>query len=579
MSGALNKLWGIFTPHERRNVLWALVLMVLIAVAETVSVISIMPFLSVLGRPSVIEENHWLSLIYTKLNFSDNRSFILALGAASTALVLASSAFKTVVNHIINRYVHLQRHSLSARLLSRYLRQPYEFFLTHNPSLLTKNVLSEADQLMFGMVQPLSQLFAHGVIVLAMTILVFWYDPLTAIYIVATLGLLYGVIYGLVRKHLARIGRERQIANGQRYKACNEAIGGIKDLKVTHTTTSYLKRFEHASREFSRHSAAGETLNQSPLYMVESIAYAVLILVALLLLARSGDIAHVLPALGLYGFASYRMLPAAQVIYRGISRLKFSTSILESIHHDLTLSEEPEASTDSTINISHEIRLKDIHFAYPSRQGKPVFEGFNLSIPANTSVGISGKSGSGKSTLMDLLLGLLTPQSGSLLVDGNEVTEANMGAWQRSIGYVPQHIYLADTSVAENIAFGVAPEAIDRAAVERAARAAQIHDFVVRELPNGYDTQIGDRGIRLSGGQRQRIGVARAMYRDPSVLFLDEATSALDIETEEAMNQAVQALAGEKTIVLIAHREASLRFCEKVINIENSIKSMNNSEI
>jgi ABC-type multidrug transport system fused ATPase/permease subunit len=288
------------------------------------------------------------------------------------------------------------------------------------------------------------------------------------------------------------------------------------------------------------------------------------------LLVRSNDIAKVLPALGLYAFTSYRMLPAAQAVYRGFAQLKAGSATLDSIHRDLHLSVEPAPERDlQAMPLRDSIRLHGVTYAYPSTPDRFVLRDFDLHIPANTSLGIAGPSGSGKSTLMDLLLGLLQPQSGTLSVDGVAITTANVAAWQRAIGYVPQHIYLADTSIAENIAFGVPRDRIDMQAVERAARAAQIHDFVVGELPLGYHTTVGDRGIRLSGGQRQRIGIARALYRDPAVLFLDEATSALDPQTEEALGDAIKGLSGNKTIVVIAHKENTLRYCDVVLSMDH----------
>jgi ABC-type multidrug transport system fused ATPase/permease subunit len=574
----LAKIRDILTPAERRKAAWMLVLVVLMAAAETLGVLSIMPFLSVLGRPAVIHENRLLQAAYAHWQFRDERGFILALGLASIAIVVVSSLFKTVTLHALNRIVHLERHSISARLLSRYLRQPYEFFLSRNSSILGKNLLSEVDQLLFELIQPLSQLFAQGAIVLAMALLIFLYDPATAIAIVLVLGLLYGAIYGLVRKRLARIGLERQAANGRRYQAANEALSGIKDVKITHSAAAYQAQFEKASRLFSRHMATNDTLSQSPLYLVEATGYSMLIVVALALLLRSNDIAHVLPALGLYGFAAYRMLPAAQVMYRGFAKLKVSSAALESIHRDLALPDEPATTGDAVLAPRSEIRLQGVRYAYPSAPHKPVFDGFDLVVPANASIGIAGRSGAGKSTLMDLLLGLLRPEAGALSVDGVAVDAGNVAAWQRAIGYVPQHIFLADASVAENIAFGVPRERIDMRAVERAARAAQIHDFVVNELPNGYDTDVGDRGIRLSGGQRQRVGIARALYRDPPVLFLDEATSALDAQTEEALNEAIRELSGSKTIVVIAHKESSLRGCQVVVDLADTQTSSQQSK-
>ncbi|MDN5848679.1 MAG: ABC transporter ATP-binding protein/permease, partial [Nitrococcus sp.] len=559
MIAELKKIWAICTPAERRKSIGMLVLVILMAMAETLGVLSIMPFLSVLSRPEVIQETAFLKTVYDHLGFNDERSFIFALGIGSIILVVCSSSIKTVTLHVLNRFGHFLRHSIGARLLSRYLHQPYEFFLGRNPSILARNVLAEVDLLSLQLIQPLSQLLAQGTVVLAMALLILWYDPLTALGIVAVLGLLYGGIFGLVRKRLKHIGREQHAANGARYQACNEAIGGIKDLKVTHSASAYQEKFNHASRQFSRHQATNETLAQSPLYLVEATGFSMLIVLALVLLSRSHDIAHVLPALGLYGFAAYRMLPAAQVMYRGFARLKFASASLETVHHDLTLPEDTSPPGAALLTPKKEIRLEGIRYAYPTAPDKPVFDNFNLVIPANTSAGIAGRSGVGKSTLMDLLLGLLQPQKGTLSVDGTPIDANNIANWQRAIGYVPQHIYLADASVAQNIAFGVKPEAIDMQAVERAARAAQIHDFVVSELPQGYATEVGDRGIRLSGGQRQRVGVARALYRNAAVLFFDEATSALDTQTEAALNDAVRDLSSSKTIVVIAHKEASLR--------------------
>lgn len=565
----LRKLWSILSPAERRRVPWIFLLSLLMAAAETMGVISIMPFLMVLGRPEVIQESTRLQVIFQYFAFTHVNDFILALGLASIAVVVATGLLKTIAQHLISRFIFFLRHDISARLLSRYLQQPYEFFLGNNPSRLAKNVLSEADHLVSGLVLPLSQMLSRGVVVLGMALLVFAYDPVTALYIIGAIGALYAIIYWLVRKRLHAIGLSQRAANTQRYLSCSEALGGVKDLKVTHALDSYLQRFRYASREYSRHLAANNSLNLAPQYLVEAAGFTGLIAIALVLLARSDDIAEVLPALGLYAFSSYRMLPAAQAVYRGFAQFKSSSATLESVYRDMQLPVEPVPDTAIEPMPLHDaIRLRGVSYAYPSDPGTLVLRDFDLDIPANTSLGIVGASGAGKSTLMDLLLGLLQPQTGTLSVDGVAITPGNVVAWQRAIGYVPQHIYLADTSVAENIAFGVPRERIDMQAVERAARAAQIHHFVAGELKHGYGTMVGDRGIRLSGGQRQRIGIARALYRDPAVLFFDEATSALDEQTEDALNDAIAALSGSKTILVIAHKESSLRGCGAMLRLD-----------
>jgi len=283
------------------------------------------------------------------------------------------------------------------------------------------------------------------------------------------------------------------------------------------------------------------------------------------------EVSHILPVLGLYGFAAYRMLPAAQNIYRSISQIKFSEQVLSILQPEFAL--EKTEHTDSLksdiqkLKFENSIRLENISFAYPNRLEQPVLNNFSIEIKKNTSLGIVGKSGSGKSTLMDIMLGLLQAQHGEVFIDGIALTENNIMAWRNLVGYVPQSIYLADKSIAENIAFGVSKEQIDFRQVQFVAKQAQIDDFIQHQLPLGYHTIVGERGVMLSGGQRQRIGIARALYKDPQMLFMDEATSALDTETEQAVNDAIQGLSGEKTMVIIAHRESAIKHCVNKISL------------
>jgi ABC-type multidrug transport system fused ATPase/permease subunit len=569
MKSTLKKIWTLFSNKEKRKAILMLCLAIMMAIFEALGVLSIVPFLTVLSRQEVIQEQAFLNYFYQKLQFSSGEDFIVALGILSIAMVLASSMLKTITQHLLNRFVHMQRHSVSTRLLSKYLHQRYEFFLGRNSAELAKNVLSETDQLMFSMIQPLSQLIVQGVVVLAMSLLIVIYDPLTALAVLLTLGLLYLFIYSLVRKRLGSIGKEVVNANRERYTSCNEALSGIRDIKMTHATSAYMKRYSHASHTYARHFATSDTLSQTPLYWVEATGYTGLILITIFLLTKSNDIAQVLPALGLYGFAAYRLLPAIQIMYRGFARLRFTSAALENIQSDLILQEEQFSNSEDILIPRKEIRLENIRFSYPLEPDKAIFNNYNLTIPANTLVGIKGKSGAGKSTLMDLLLGLIHPQEGSFWIDDISINQNNIQAWQKAIGYVPQHIYLVDASVAANIAFGVPEDKIDYVAVERAAKIAQIHDFIINDLPQGYTSVIGERGIRLSGGQRQRIGIARALYKDPPVLFMDEATSALDEETKQELNEEITGLSLARTIIIIAHHEASINSCSTIISLDS----------
>lgn len=563
----LRIVWRILTSRQRRDVLWALILIVLMAFVEIFGVLSIVPFLTVLAQPNAGAGNAVALELGRILRVENSRDLLTALGLLSVAAVLFSSIFKASTLGTINRMIHGARHSLSSRLLAKYLAQPYEFFLQRNAAILGKNVLSEVDQLQAYLIQPLAQVIAQGAVVFAMLSVMVWHDAAVALGLVAVVGSLYGAIYLFVRAKLVRLGRERQQTNTKRHQACTEALFGIKDVKVTASVGPYQKAFDAASAKYSHQLAASDTLSQTPLYLVEAVGYTGLIVVSLISVQRTGDLSATLPTLGLFGFATYRMLPACQVIYRGFAKLRFSSSTLERVVHDLELRDSPSSDDKTTFSLQREIRLSNLYFSYPSSQDRPVLQDINLVIPAFATSGIRGPSGAGKSTLMDLLLGLLHPQGGSIEIDGVSLEPHNVGSWQRSIGYVPQHIYLADTTIAENIAFGIPAKDIDVERLYLAARRAQIHDFIVSELPEGYGTRIGDRGMRLSGGQRQRIGIARALYRDPPILFFDEATSALDDDTLRAFSDVIEAMSGKKTIVVIAHQGIALRNCDFITDL------------
>lgn len=309
--------------------------------------------------------------------------------------------------------------------------------------------------------------------------------------------------------------------------------------------------------------------------MLKAVALGgILFFVLFLLLTHGGDLNAVLPVLGLYAFTSIRLFPALQQVYSGMTGLRFSRPMLDKLHADLLKNPAPapeeilaDPAAVAPLGLREALEFDDVRYAYPKAE-RTALAGLSLTIPARTTVGIVGGTGAGKTTAVDLLLGLLEPQGGAIRVDGVALDAGNRRAWQNSIGYVPQQIYLTDDTVSANIAFGLQGAEIDQAAVERAARIAELHDFVTRDLPQGYETQVGERGVRLSGGQRQRIGIARALYHDPDILVLDEATSALDNVTEKVVMDAVHNLGHAKTIVLIAHRLSTVRDCDTIFMLE-----------
>ncbi|MHA3056499.1 ABC transporter ATP-binding protein [Acinetobacter sp. ANC 5584] len=562
------RLWETLTQLEKRKFVIVLILTILMAFLETLGVISIMPFLAVLSSPNIIQNDQKFYYFYEFLNAQSYTNFIIKLGLVSMALIILSAIFKVIHSYGTSRFVSLQRHYLSTRLLSIYLKQDYEFFIQKNSSELTKNILSQIDQLVDSIIQPIMIIISYGLVIFAMIMLIFMHNPYIAITAFILFLMVYVLIYLGVRKFLGRIGQEFHYANSERYKACNEVLGGIKDVKINHADQGYLKHFQEQSRIFARHLAANQTVGNVPLLLVEAMGYCAIIGLAIGLVLNNQNISTILPSLGLFGFAAYRMLPAAQNIYRAISSMRFSLDSANKILDDLylpTLVDQKQHYPQ--LRFKHHIELRNVSYAYPSDPHKNVLENFSLVIPCKNSIGIIGKSGSGKSTLMDILLGLLEPQQGELLVDGIVINKTNVHSWQNLVGYIPQFIYLADDTIAQNIAFGVPKDNIDMNAVIKAAKAAQIHEFIVNNLKDGYDTFVGERGVMLSGGQRQRIGIARALYRDPQVLFMDEATSALDTETEQAVNEAIQGLSGEKTMVIIAHRESAIEKCKYILKL------------
>ncbi len=571
MLSSLKQLWQILSPLDKRKVIYVFILVMGMAFIESAGVISIMPFLAVLSNPDVVESNSYLKQLYDFTGAANKQNFILYLGFLSLFVVICSTVFKIVTQYAVNRFASLQRHYFSTRLLKTYLQQNYEFFIQRNSATLAKNILSEVDQLIWTMILPALTLMSYGVVLLSMIGILLLYDPLMAIATAFVLGLFYASIYMLVRKKLTQIGQEFTQANKERYQTCQEALAGIKDVMINNAEHGYIKQFEESSRVFARHIATRETLGQVPLNVIETVGYGCLIGLAMLLVVSGKEVSHILPVLGLYGFAAYRMLPAAQNMYRAISQIKFSEQVLSVLKPEFALEKDElkHIEKDSTqyLKFENSIRLENISFAYPNRIESPILNNFSLEVKKNASLGIVGKSGSGKSTLMDIMLGLLFPQQGKVYIDDVELTADNITQWRDLVGYVPQNIYLADKSIAENIAFGVAKIDIDLKRVEFVARQAQIDDFIQSQLPLGYHTLVGERGVMLSGGQRQRIGIARALYKNPQVLFMDEATSALDTKTEQAVNEAIQNLNGKMTIVIIAHRESAVVGCHRIVNL------------
>lgn len=567
----LGKAIGLLTPRERRRGALVLVMVVVMAILETAGLASIMPFLAVLGNPSLMESNEALSFAYRTLGFASHNDFLIALAVVAFVFVVLAAVFRSLTRYAIYRYTELRRHGIGVRLLQTYLGHPYTFFLNRHSSDLAKTILSEADQIVFHVYRPAFDVLAFGVVLVAIIILLLVVHPWLALGLAVALGGAYGLVYIIVRGVLGRTGQDRAAANRERFTTAGEALGAVKEIKLLGKESAYVARFMPASLRYARHQATAGTLADVPKYIVESLGVGGILALVIFLMATGDGLGSILPILGLYAFAAYRLLPAAQHIYAGLAHLRFGAAAIEAVYDDLCEKQDvldTRAPDPPPMRPRESIELRHISFRYPNAASLAL-RNIDLAIPIGSSVGFVGGTGAGKTTLVDVLLGLLKPSSGVLAVDGLTIDETNVRAWQRTLGYVPQSLFLADATVAENIALGVSRDLIDHAAVERAARMAQLHEFIMERLPVQYDTEIGERGVRLSGGQRQRIAIARALYHDPAVLVFDEATSALDNQTEQAVMEAVKQLSREKTVILIAHRLSTVRDCDTLVFLKD----------
>ncbi|GHV69814.1 ABC transporter ATP-binding protein [Spirochaetia bacterium] len=513
----------------------------------------------------MIHTNRYLSAAYTYFNFSGDNEFIIAFGIAVIGVIAATNIFLAFVTFVINFFSARRFYSLTMRFLEKYLRQPYVFYLNSNTADLSKKILSDVFTVINLLIRILN-LISSSLVSLAIIILLIIINPLLALAVSGIFGILYLLIYSLVKKFLDKKGKEKNVQNKLRYKYINETFGGIKDVKILGKEKVFLSFNSGPAKKYAHNDALCEIISDIPKYVLEVIVIGGIVGVIAFMVHSGIKLDSFLPVLTVYAFGAYRLLPSLQKIFRAVTSIKYNLPVLEGLHRDYTKLPPGEALANEDIpklDFRKTIALENISFSYPNTS-KDVIKSQSLVIEANTSIALVGATGCGKTTLVDIILGLLEPQTGAISIDGQKITGANRKNWQRNLGYVPQSIYLTDDTIRNNIAFGIAPDKIDDQAVIQAAKLANIHDFIIKELEESYDTVIGERGIRLSGGQRQRIGIARAVYHNPSVLILDEATSALDGLTENAIMDAIQTMSRKKTIIMIAHRITTVKGCDVI---------------
>lgn len=568
LGATYKRILGILDPRDR-HAWWKLsALSVLIGLIEAAGVISILPFLAIAADSSLVTRPGPLKTVYDGSGLTDVLHFQIALGVGVFLFLVGGIALRLGNFYLQTRFARRQAALLSQRLLRRYLHKPYPWFLDQHSSRLGQGILYEVEQVVSGSVMNGMNLIAYAAVAVSVLTVLFLADPVAAVVVGGLLGVAYGGIFLALRKRLQRLGERRVAMNNARFAIVQEALGGIKDVKLRQLEDTFADRFRAPSEKVAQIRARVAVIAEAPRNLLEACAFGAMILFVIWMLAlNDGSLAAALPIIGLYAFAGIRLFPVLQRLYRAYAILRVDSHALEGLHAELT-APPPETSADAgnRLRLDDSLTLDALSYRYPGTE-RNALDRVSLSIAARTTVGIVGPSGSGKSTLLDVILGLLPADEGTLAVDGTPVAGARMAAWQRAIGYVPQSIYLLDDTIAANIAFGLGPDAVDHAALARAAEAAGLSAFL-DSLPDGLETRVGERGVRLSGGQRQRIGIARALYHDPDVLAFDEATSALDGLTEREVLDAIGRLGGQKTILMIAHRMTTVRQCDQIFLIE-----------
>ena len=562
----------LLNANEQKNAILLIFMILMMALLDMMGVASILPFIAVATNPGLVETNEILNYLFQlskKFGVENIDQFLLALGSLVFLVLVFSLTFKALTTYFQVRFVQMREYSIGKRLIEGYLKQPYAWYLNKHSAYLGKNILSEVGTVISTGLRPLIDLIANSLVTIMITILLVVIDPMLMFIVSCSLGTAYGLIYMLTNKFLKQIGEKRKKTNLLRFLAVNEAFGAIKEIKVSGLEKNYIERFSNSAQTFASSNAYALSIEQIPRFILEAIAFGGIMLVILYLMSQSGSFNSALPIISIYVFAGYRLMPALQMIYRSVTLLTYSRPALDILNNSFKeLDQQAKLTQDKNfLSLNKTIALKNIHYRYPN-SSREVLNEINFVIPAKSTVGIMGATGSGKTTIVDLILGLLEIQKGTLEVDGNLITKENVRSWQRTIGYVPQHIYLSDDTIAANIAFGLDPQNIDQKAVERAAKLANLHSFVTGELSKKYETKVGERGVRLSGGERQRVGIARALYHNPQLLILDEATSALDSQTEAAIMDAVNTLGKNITIILIAHRLTTLSKCDNIIELK-----------
>ena len=567
MIETLKELYSILTDAQKKSLFKLQFFVVFMAFSEVIGIAAIGPFLALAGDFSVLEEEGMLRDLFIWTGTKDPANFIFLIGACVLIIISISTLISTFAVRALLHFAQRLGAEISSSLYDFYMQQPWLFHSHSNSSRLMNNVTTECNRVTAGIIYPIMVMNAKIAVGTAIVILLILIDPFITFFGFLIFGLIYILIFSIVKIRLSTNGKIITKTMQIRFKLMNEGFDGIKDTLVLGRSGIFRTRFSKESTALGRALGSNVTMNEVPKYWVELIAFGAMISLILYLLAfNGGSLTSILPKLGIFAMASYKLLPAFQQVYGNLTYIKGSASALDSIKQDL-IDWKDLPNQDSILNDKKELSfnklsLKNISFQYPGKN-EPALENISIDIDKNKAYGFVGKSGAGKSTLVDIILGLIAPKSGTIYLDDKNFEIYGSRLWQKSIGYVPQSIFLADATVEENIAFGIPKKDINPDKIQHSVLLSNLKDLI-EEMPMGLKTMVGEKGLQLSGGQRQRIAIARALYHDPEILIFDEATSALDGLNEKIIMDSIYALSQKKTIILIAHRLNTVKRCEHI---------------
>ena len=553
-------LWEVLTRRERKSLLGMFLLILFGVLLETLSVGLLIPALTVLTR-----DDSSLNLPYVTLKSSLSQSQLIQIAAGAIFLVyLFKNVFIGVSTWIQRGFLTKISTRLSARMLEIYIHQPYAYHLRHNSAVLIRNT-QDASMVVGGGVEPTLAVLSDGLIAASLFVVLVVVEPLGTISVVAIFVGATMLFQRLTTNRLREWGKQRQEQKGKIIQSIQQSLGAIKDIQILGREQSFTD-VHREQQELDANLMRKINMTQVlPRLWLEIIAMGAMASLVVIMLLTGNEINAIVPVVGLFALSAFRVLPSVNKIINGLQMLRVSRAAIETIHRDLGLDIPASSSSKVDVFEFEELTTENLGFQYEQMDSE-VLKDISILIKRGEAVGFVGQSGSGKSTLIDILLGLLEPKSGFVRVNGLPIGECKR-SWQHLVGYIPQTIFLMDDSLRRNIAIGIAEGEIDEGAIREAIKSAQLEDFIA-SLPEGLDTFVGERGVRLSGGQRQRIGIARALYHRPSVLVLDEATSSLDTETEKGVMQAVQALQGNKTVIIVAHRLSTVEYCDRLYRLD-----------